>query len=58
MSDDRAGAGEGPDADESGHAKDEGERSSAHDVASDDPHKAEKLVKAGQDDFDPNAGTE
>ena len=50
-SEDRAGAGEGPDADSAGKAKDEGEQSGDHD-------KAQNLAKAGRDDFDPNAGQE
>jgi hypothetical protein len=28
------------------------------DVRSDDPHKVEKLAKAGRDDLDPNAGAD
>jgi hypothetical protein len=30
----------------------------AKDVDEDDPHKVEKLTKAGRDDFDPGAGQE
>lgn len=30
----------------------------ADDISSDDPHKVEKLMKLGQENIDPNEGTE
>jgi hypothetical protein len=50
MSDDRAGAGEGPDAGADGKAHDEGEQESST--------KTQDLAKAGRKDFDPNEGSD
>lgn len=50
MTDDRAGAGEGPDAGSDGKALDESEQ--------DTPTKTQDLAKAGRRDFDPNEGSD
>ena len=51
MSDDRAEAGEGPEADKRGQQEGEGEKSSSS-------TKTQDLTKAGRKDMDPDAGTE
>jgi hypothetical protein len=58
MSDDRAGAGEGPDAGADG-GPDAGADGKAHDEGEQESStKTQDLAKAGRKDFDPNEGSD